>query len=287
MDFNVFKQNVRAIKAIQKTRIKIGNGIYGTLIEQLLSGSPYLQDIMKMRRDKTCDRKKTAKLIKKALEELNITKEQLKLKFKQAKKDDFFYGKLTSAEREGIRIYIEPDLNKMPIYVGYLKNIKGMGALTSAQLLSIVGNIERFPMPSSLLHYFGVGDPNDSKLQRGKQATWNPIAKSLLLGVMGDNFLRKNSQYRVRYDERTAQTKKTHPEWWHLNPDGTKATGKNMHPKHGYRDAIRVMMKRFLMEFWDASYRAKGLNPPREPYILTQPNHHRDPQIVPYQPLEA
>lgn len=282
MKIKIFKQNVRNLKAIQKTRIQIGNGIYGTLIEQLLLESPYLQQIIALRRDRTADKKKTAKLIKTALKDLNVTDDILKSAFVQSKKDDPFYSDLSKIEHNGITKTLQPDLDQMKIYTGYLSQVKGLGPITSAQLIALVGDIERFAMPSSLWHYFGVGDPNDSKLQHGKQATWNPKAKSLLLGTIGDNFLRQNSQYRVIYDKRTARTKQTHSEWWHLNPDGTKATGKNMHPKHGYRDGIRVMMKRFLCDFFVASYQAKGLEPPFDPWILLQPNHHKDPAIVAY-----
>jgi hypothetical protein len=287
MDMNNFKQNVRNLKAVQQTRIKIGNGIYGSTIERLLANSPALQTIIAMRRDRTADKKKTARLIKKALNDMNFTDDQITVEFKNAKKADPFFGDLMKMERRAEKDILQPDLDKLAIYNGYLKNVKGLGALTSAQLIAIVGDITRFKNPSSLCHYCGVGDPNDSKLQHGKQATWNPKAKSLLLGTIGDNFLKQNSQYRVIYDQRTAQTKQTHPEWWHLNPDGTKATGKNMHPKHGYRDGIRVMVKRFLKEFFVASYQAQGLEPPADPWILLQPNHHRDPQIVAYQPRKT
>jgi hypothetical protein len=282
-----FKQNVRNTKAIQKTRIQIGNGIYGTMIEELLAESPHLPEIITLRRDRTADKKKTAKLIKTALEELNITEEQLKIAFEQAKKDDIYYSDLLKMEHQGVKKYLTPDLEQMKIYTGYLSQIRGLGAITSAQLIAIVGDIERFAMPSSLWHYFGVGDPNANKLQHGVQATWNPKAKSLLLGTIGDNFLKQNSQYRIKYDQRTTKTKTTHPEWWHLNPDGTKATCKNMHPKHGYRDGIRVMMKRFLCDFFVASYEAKGLKAPFDPWILMQPNHHKDPAIVKYKPIQA
>jgi len=100
-----------------------------------------------------------------------------------------------------------------------------------------------------------------------------------LHGVIGDNFLKQNSQYRIIYDERMKKTKVIHPEWHNLNPDGSKNTGKNMNPKHAYRDAIRVMMKRFLAEFWCAGYAAKGLEAPRKAYILTFPQHHEEPNI--------
>jgi len=142
----------------------------------------------------------------------------------------------------------------------------------------------RFKMPSSLWHYFGVHVVNGQapKPKHGIESTWNPKARTLLLGVMGPNFLKQNSQYRRIYDERTAKTHIVHPEWWHLNKDGTKSKEKNMHPKHGYKDGIRVMMKRFLCEFWKAGYKAKRLKPPRKPYILADSKHKEEDDIVAY-----
>jgi hypothetical protein len=147
-------------------------------------------------------------------------------------------------------------------------------------LLATLGDITRFEDPSSLWHYCGVGNAETDKKRKGVECSYNPKMKSLLLGVMGDNLIKSRSQYNVIYYDRTERTKRTHPEWWHLNADGTKASGKNMHPKHGYRDGIRVMMKRFLCELWKAAYIAKGIVPPRNPYILNNPNHHLDPDIV-------
>jgi hypothetical protein len=285
INFNIFKQNVRNLKAIQKTRIQIGNGIYGTMIEELLRNSPHLKEIQMLRRDKEADKKKTARLIKKALTELNIDEPTATKLYKQAKDEDLFYKDLVKIETNGTKKYLEPALAQMPIYTGYLANIKGLGALTSAQLIAIIGDITRFRNPSSLCTYFGVGDPTKSKLVHGVQANWNTKAKALLLGVIGTNFLRQHSQYKVVYDRRAEFTKRTKPEIWHLDANGNKAKGKNMHPKHGYKDGIRVMMKRFLKEYFVAGYEAKGLIPPADPWILTQPNHNHDPQIVKYKPI--
>lgn len=280
MEFEKFRQNTRNIKRIQNTRIAIGNGIFGTTVERLLKESPKLEQIRTMRRDKKADRKKTAQLIKKALVELGMTPEALTEAHEFAKKDDLFHCELAKMERIGLKDFLKPDLERMPIYKGFLSKIKGLGALTSAELLTIVGDITRFDMPSKLCEYFGVG--GIQRLTRGQEANFNPKNKALLLGVIGDNFLKQNSQYRAIYDQRAEKTKKLRPEIWHMNPDGTKATCRNMHPKHGYLDAKRIMMKRFLMEFWCASYQAKGLEPPTKPYALTLPNHHRDPMIVEY-----
>ena len=279
MNMNIFKQTTRGLKFIQGTRIRMSNSIYGLMIEELIRDSKLFPMIKEMRRDKKADKKKVAALIKKALIEVGETQEKLEAEFKLRKEQDKLHVGLRKLEKEGQKI-LNRDLEKMPLYQGYCRRVRGLGSLTSAQLIAIVGDMTRFLMPSSLWHYFGVGDPRDDKRQKGKEATHDPKAKSLLLGVIGENFLKQNSQYKVIYDERTAKTKKSHPEWWHLNPDGTKAKEKNMHPKHGYRDGIRVMMKRFLCEFWRAGYLAQEKEPPCNPYILNNPRHHLEPDII-------
>jgi len=278
MNPKIFKRTVSELEAVEHLRIKIGNGCYGSLIEQVLANSPYINEISKQRRDREADKKQTAKLIKKAVLEAGLTEDELEHQFVAAKKADIFYSKLIEAEKEGAKM-LQRDLAQMPLYTGYLVNVKGLGVLTSAKILAIVGDMQRFPMPSSLQSYCGLGDIEKSKKQNGVQCNYNPKAKSLLLGVIGENFLKQNSQYRVVYDERTKKTRLLHPDWWNLNADGSKNTGKNMNPKHGYRDGIRVMMKRFLAEFWCAGYAAKGLEAPRKAYILTFPQHHEEPNI--------
>lgn len=284
MNIQQFKQNVRNLKAIQETRTKIGNGIYGTLKESLIKDSPLYPKIMEMRRNKSVDKKKTEGMIQKTIKEQGIDKKELDRLFKKAKKEDFYHKEISRILREGEKM-LKRSLQQMPIYVNWLSQIRGMGVLTSAQLIAIVGDITRFDKPSSLTHYFGGHNDEEGRAtrpRRGKEASWNPKAKALLFGVIGDNFIKQRAIFRKIYDKRTAKTKRMHPEWWHLNPDGTKAKGKNMHPKHGYRDGIRVMMKRFLLEFWIASYQAKGLQPPRKPYSARfHPNQPFQP-IFPY-----
>ena len=281
MNMDNFKLTTRSVKSIQETRIRIGNSIHGSMVEELIRDSKLYDEIRQMRKNKKANRKKIALLIKKALIEVGKSKEQLESEFKLRKRQDPFYIDLLKLEKVGIKI-LEGDLEKMPLYLGYCKQVRGLGALTSAQLIAIIGDMTRFLMPSSLWHYFGVGDPNEDKLSKGKEATHNPKGKALLLGVIAENFVKLRSQYRVIYEERKVRTLKTHPEWHNLNPDGTKNEGKNMHPRHAEKDARRVMMKRFLCEFWRAGYLAKGLMPPCNPYILNNPKHHLDPDIVSY-----
>lgn len=285
MNKEIFKRNVRNLKAIQETRIKISNGIYAMIVEGSVKNSTLYSQIKTLRRNKKYDRKKIARLIKKALKEVGLSKKELDKEFKRQKKEDIFLIDLRAIERKAL-VILQKSLDEIPLYSGFLSKVKGLGVLTSAQLLAIIGDMTRFRMPSSLWHYFGVGsydeDGNAQRLKRGVETTWNPKAKALLLGVIGPNFLKQKSQYRIIYDKRAEKTKKSKPIIWNLNPDGTKHKGKNMHPKHGYKDAIRVMMKRFLCELWKAGYLAKGLEPSRKPYVLNNPNHHLEEDIVKY-----
>jgi len=282
---NRFKKNSKSAKALEKTRISEGNRIYGFIVEELIGDTPYFAEITRLRRDKTADRTETAKLIKKAikqgLEAKGLSEEYLTAHFETEKETDPIYPQLVKLEKQAEKILAQ-DLKYLPVYTGFLSHVRGMGENTSAQLLATLGDLTRFEDPSSLWHYCGMGDPKKDRKIKNVECHYNPKMKSLILGVMGDNFLKQNSQYRIVYDQRTAKTKQTHPEWWHLNPDGTKSTVPNEHPRHGYRDGIRVMMKRFLCELWRAGYLAKGLEPPCNPYILNNPNHHLEPDIVPF-----
>lgn len=214
-----------------------------------------------MRRSKEADKKKTAKLIKTSLTELGYTEDQLHAEFLKGKRGDPFFSDLVKLEAKGEKI-LKTDLEKISVYSKFLTNVKGLGVLTSAQLIAIVGDITRFPNPSKLQSYLGIGNPLEQKRENGKTNNWNHEAKSLLLGVIADNLIKQKSPRKKIYDARKLQTLTTHPEWHNLNPDGTKNTGKNMNPKHADRDARRVMMQQFIIEFWRESYLAIGQTPP-------------------------
>ena len=270
-------------KDIEKIRIANSNRIYSGLVEHYIGDTPNYAEICILRKDKTADRTKTAELIAIAIKEglklKGLSEDQLKAEFELAKDEDELYQSFLVLEKKSIDI-LAGDLKYIPVYTGYLSQVRGMAEKSCAILLATLGDITRFEDPSSLWHYCGVGNAETDKKRKGVECSYNPKMKSLLLGVIGDNLIKSRSQYNMIYYDRTERTKRTHPEWWHLNADGTKASGKNMHPKHGYRDGIRVMMKRFLCELWKAAYIAKGIVPPRNPYILNNPNHHLDPDIV-------
>jgi len=143
-----------------------------------------------------------------------------------------------------------------------------MSILLSAKLLSIIGNIERFGVPSSLWHYAGLHVVNGKapKRRRGQEATWNPKLKSLAW-LIAKGQVMSRGPFRKYYDEYKRRDTLKHPDYrkFYLNTR-----------------AYRYCAKMFLLEFWIASYQALGLEPPADAWILTQPEHHRDPLVFPY-----
>jgi len=282
---------------LDKMQVALFNQGRGALVNSVISKHSLFAQIQQLRRNEnkgteaevTKRKKEIAALIKQALFETLKTDEdkveeyvteQAQLNF-----DTSYEGEAFQIAEEVVVKKLEEYLNELPIYTNYMSQVKGLGPKTSAKLLAVLKDITRFPTPSSLWHYCGLQVEENGfaeKKTAGQRLSSNPKMKSLLLGVIGPNFIKQNGQYRVVYDQRAEKTKKTRPEWWHLNPDGTKATCKNMNPKHGYLDAKRVMIKRFLCELWRAAYFAKGQEPPCNPWILNQPNHHLDPDIVSY-----
>lgn len=176
-----------------------------------------------------------------------------------------------------IKKYMEKNLT---IYPWCLK-VKGLGIKLTGKLLAGIGDIQRFENPSKLWTYCGIGDASAQKMKKGVQGNFSPKMRSLMY-LIGESFIKSNSQYKKIYDERKHKTLTTHPEWHNLNADGTPNEGKNMHPKHAHTDARRVMVKRFLAELYDAWYKSLGIEPPAQPYGVEIKGHHKEKQIVEY-----
>lgn len=282
-DAEWFMLSVNSLWYIDRQRTARVNQVRSAIVEKIVRESSLYSKILAMRRDQKIDKKQTAKIIKKALEEQGWTEEMVTEERDRKLDMDMVYHAFDIAKAE-LAKKLEPYLETLPIYNNWLEDIDGISVLSASKLLRLVGDITRFSKPSSLWHYAGLHVVNDKapKPVHGKPVTWNPKLRALLLGIMGDNFIKQGNIYRQVYDKRTAKTKRVHPEWWHLSPNGTKLTTPNKHPKHGHKDAVRVMIKRFLLEFWIASYQAKGLQPPRKPYSAKfHPNEEFQP-LVPY-----
>ena len=274
-EFEPFAQQLFILDDV-KTRIS--HQVRARAQNLLLEESPMYPDILEMMRDKDSDREEIAKLIKQALkaegyEESDITEmRDRSLSFHPT------YQLMDVAKGATEKALLSVLMTKN-IWMRYLQKVTGISVLTASKLLYYVGDVTRFSQPSKLLKYCGLAvvDGKADRLRKGVEANYKPELKALLLGVIGPNFLRAKSQYRRVYDERKAYTEEHRPEWG-VNPK----TKKPNYKAHYHADAQRVMVKRFVVEFWKASWLAEGMEPPTEPYAVRILGHDLEPDIVSY-----
>ena len=96
------------------------------------------------------------------------------------------------------------ELEKYQIW-SWLQQIKGINVVTAAGLVAFIDKIgiENLKQVSSLWHYFGVHveDGVAARAKRGAAMSYNPDAKTLVLGIIADNFIRQRTPlYRKIYD---------------------------------------------------------------------------------------
>jgi hypothetical protein len=203
------------------------------------------------------------------------------------------YLEIAIADRiKDVEKYLEENHKEL---FNWCKEVRGLGTKLAAKLIAGIGDIRRFPNPSSLCSYCGVGDAAKSERVKGQKLKHSPKMRATLFNL-GESFIKANSQYRIKYDKRKEITLSTHPEWHNLVPCPIKNVGdkapktdengvvtwSNQHPKHAHIDATRVMVKRFLHELFVAWYQSLGLEPPSKPFGVEIQGHHEDPPIVPF-----
>lgn len=139
-------------------------------------------------------------------------------------------------------------LEHMPIYAEFLLQIKGIGPAVASGLLAYMGNVARFSNVSHAYAYFGL-DVRGGKAPRktkGQTANWSHKGRCLLLGVIGDSFVKhRTPKYRDIYDAEKARQKPL-----------CEAAG--LKPIAAERRARRKAVKVFFKDFFQA-YRRLGI----------------------------
>ncbi len=263
---------------LDDVKTRIGHQTRAAAQNMLLGESEYYPEILKMQRDKGSDRKSIARLIKKALTERGYDNDAITELRDRKLATHGTYQLMDVTKRETEKALLGILMNRN-IWTKYLQQVKGISVLTASKLLYHVGDVTRFSQPSKLMKYSGLSVVNGEadRLRKGEECSYKPELKALLLGVIGDNFMRSNSQYRRVYDDRKKYTAEHRPEW------GTNTKTKKTGYKARYHaDAKRVMVKRFLIEFWKAGWLAEGLEPPTEPYAVRILGHDLESDIVSY-----
>ena len=198
----------------------------------------------------------------------------------------------TKALEKKLEKKILKELKKVPVYREYLINVKGVGPMLAAVLISEI-DIEKASNVSKLWQYAGC----NSGLVRGKKkgkdgeiivtdewvrgdrlttgylAPYNKYLKTKLLGVMADSFIKCKSPYTEFYynmKERLEHSEKP------VNGNLEK-TWKDESLAHRNNYARRYMMKQFLIDLYRNWRTIEGL-PVRDLYQeeYLGHKHHED-----------
>jgi len=274
-----FKTLTRQLWMFDDIKNAISHQTRSDISNNILKSSEYWEQISEMRKNKNVDRKKVAKLIKKALKSKGYKEADI-TKMRDSVLNVHPTFQLFEVVKYETQKLLLGELLKMNIWTKYLQKVRGISILTASKLIFLIKDPTRFSQPSKMIKYCGLAvDKNGvpDRPKKGVELNYNPKLKSLLLGVIADNFIKSNSQYRKVYDERRKHTKQIHPEWG-INTK-TKKTG---YKAHYHADAKRKMIKRFIIEFWKAGYLAEGKEPPTKPYAVRILGHDEEPDIVPY-----
>jgi len=135
-----------------------------------------------------------------------------------------------------------------PIWEAFLKNVPGVGPIIAGYLVSYL-DPHRAPYPSSFWHYAGlhVVDGKAPRKQRGQKCAWNHRLRAKLLGVLGDQFVKRpGTKYGQIYRDYKHRLE-NHPKW--------QKTSK----MHRHRAAVRYAVKIFLRDLWVAWRKVEGL----------------------------
>lgn len=141
----------------------------------------------------------------------------------------------------------------------------------------------------------GVSDGKAPKRTRGEQSNYHIMARSLILGVIGTNFIRARPQvYRDIYDEeKDKQLSKEYQEG-HLkdNYHGYKKSDTHLSKGHAHRRAIRKMMKVFISHYWLIDKQLHNL-PTKPLYVHDKLKHdtyikppHIPESLLPFNPIK-
>jgi len=90
-----------------------------------------------------------------------------------------------------------------PLWNGFLKDVTDIGYIYAANLIGIIGNINRFDSVSSLWSYSGLGVVNGKapRPTKGQHLGYNPMLKTLCLGKIADNFVKVSGKADAKYGQ--------------------------------------------------------------------------------------
>lgn len=180
--------------------------------------------------------------------------DQIMQLLKDARKNENKYKKL-------MQFYIETE----PIYTKWLKGLRGISTINTANLLQYFGYCEKAKHASSLWKYSGLHVVNGvaPKLSNAEgQLDWNPKCRTLMYRV-GDCFVKcRTPFYRDIYDQEKARQIKLgsydEKKKKMMTPDVKGAPQRLIHAELRAR---RKMVKRFLVDYYEHCLLIRGIKP--------------------------
>ena len=164
-----------------------------------------------------------------------------------------------------MHIYIELE----PIYNSWLKDVKGVSTIITANLLQYFGYCEKAKHCSSLWKYCGLHVVNGKapKKEKGKdgesgQLDWNPKLRALMYRI-GDSFVKQRTKpYREIYEVEKAKQLKLGG--WDIKKKVMKKIKNPGAPQrllHAELRARRKMVKMFLQDYYNHCLLLRGIEP--------------------------
>ncbi|PYB68144.1 hypothetical protein DMB44_05335 [Thermoplasma sp. Kam2015] len=208
---------------------------------------------------------------------------------------------------ENLSRSIVPWVAKMPIYEHYLKHIKGIGPILSANLIAMLTPIDRFPKPSMLVAYAGLAGQfyrmecaNGHKIISSSPKASCPVLESntdgegracgapIVKSVLEKSIMRHEAGYHVFQNTRLKATLfKVATSFEKLSADKSQyralyeakkaeyASREGINKGHARMMALRYVEKRFLVNLHVVWMR--GIGKEVTPYEATLPNHTIEP----------
>jgi len=97
-------------------------------------------------------------------------------------------------------------VKKSPLWINYLKDIKGVGPVTAAGIIGSVRRFSRFPNKYSIRHFAGMITKKDN-------SSYNRYLKSALYNFIEGIIKRRTQPWRELYDKMKVYYKEKHLDW--------------------------------------------------------------------------
>jgi len=148
-------------------------------------------------------------------------------------------------------------VHEHPLWIGFLKDIKGVGELMAAVIISEF-NIHIATTVSKMWKFAGLYP--GAKLTKGEKAPYNKWLRTKLCGVLGASFLKSKSPY---------------SEFYYDYKNRWVSAEKGKSDMHRHKAATRYMIKMFLIDLYVFWRTLEGL-PVRPPYQEEYLGHKHD-----------